>query len=45
MEKYGVCKTEKEAGMGPTVGYCEKCQAPIIVQKDGLKRKTCDCDK
>jgi len=43
MEKYGVCKTEKQAGMGPKVGYCEKCQAPIVAI-NGEYKKTCDCD-
>lgn len=44
MEKYGVCKSEKTAGMGPSVGYCENCQAPIVA-KNGEYEKTCSCDK
>jgi len=42
MEKYGVCLNEKTAGMGPGVGYCDKCNAPVIA-KDGEYKKTCDC--
>ncbi len=42
MEKYGVCNTEKTAGMGPKVGYCKICDAPIILD-NGKIRKTCDC--
>lgn len=42
MEKYGVCKNEKTAGMGPRVGYCEKCNAPVLY-KNGDYEKSCDC--
>ena len=42
MEKYGVCKNTKTAGMGPSVGYCEICKAPIIYIKN-KKTKTCSC--
>ena len=44
MEKYGVCKNTKTAGMGPSVGYCEICEAPIIYVKN-KKTKTCNCDQ
>ena len=42
MEKYGVCKSEKEAGMGPGIGYCSECHAPVLNQ-DGKTKKTCNC--
>jgi len=42
MEKYGVCNTEKTAGMGPKIGYCKICDAPVILD-NGKIRKTCDC--
>ena len=42
MTKYGVCKNEKTAGMGPKVGYCEKCNEPMIF-KNGKYQPSCDC--
>lgn len=43
MEKYGVCNTEKTAGMGPKIGYCKICDAPVILD-NGKIRKTCACN-
>jgi hypothetical protein len=45
MEKYGVCKSEKEAGMGPEVGYCPKCEKPLLRQDNGRPMATCNCKK
>lgn len=48
MIKYGVANAcngdnmEKTAGMGPEVGYCEKCAAPIVLIKN-KQQKTCSC--
>ena len=48
MIKYGVANVcngdnmEKTAGMGPEVGYCEKCAAPIVLIKN-KQQKTCSC--
>lgn len=47
MEKYGVARISKtgkiKEGMGPKIGYCAKCKAPVI-RENNTTKKTCNCN-